>query len=249
MNPIAELTLSALRDLDVLDVPHYAGALVAACEKAPPPFGTREYGEIFREAAADADWLAASLVENAWGEGDGATRLWSLAASTPDPMVAAQVRQHAIDEARHARWYVAMLHLVFPNAVDVSQHAVLDALSPGYTNQGIPEARAGSPFAKAVTLDDLIQMNIAEVRTCVHHLLQRSMLVPYCAEARRGRLLPLLDSLLEDEKKHVAYTAKLIERYARNGPVDLVYDLTAERLRDFNAITNEDLGRRVFEST
>lgn len=249
MNIIAELTISALRDLQITNVPHYADSLAAACDKWKPPFGAKAYGEIFREVAADPVWLAANLVENAKREGDGSGRLWSLAACTEDSSRSAQVKQHAIDESRHARWYLAMLDIVFPNAVEESMRPHLDLVSPGYTNQSPLVPVEGSPFAHSVTLDDLIQMNIAEIRTCVHHLLQRSMLLAYCEPQMHGKLMPLLDALLLDEKKHVGYTALLIEEHARRGEVDAVRALTAERLRDFNEITEDDLGRRVFEST
>src|SRR5512143_2278468 len=99
MNIIAELTLSGLKDLQVNDVPHYTEALVAACDKSPPPFGAKAYGEIFREVASDPHWLAANLIENAEREGDGSGRLWSLAACTSDELLSSQVKQHAIDES------------------------------------------------------------------------------------------------------------------------------------------------------
>jgi hypothetical protein len=249
MNVIAELTISALRDLQITAVPHYTEALVAACDLSPPPYGAKSYGEIFRDAASDPSWLAASLIENAWREGDGSGRLWSLAACTAEGSMSAQVKQHAIDESRHSRWYIAMLDIVFPNAVDPSMRPDLEKLSPGYTIQSPLAPVPGSPFAHAVTLDDLIQMNIAEIRTCVHHLLQRPMLLAYCEPSQRGRLMPLLDSLLYDEKKHVAYTALLIDEHGRNGEADAVRALTAERLHDFNQVTYDELDRRVFEST
>ena len=70
------------------------------------------------------------------------------------------------------------------------------------------EAHAGSPYASAITLDDLIQMNIAEIRTLVHHILQRPMLLAYCAPERRRRLARLHDQLRLDEVRHIGYTAR-----------------------------------------
>src|SRR5439155_25597613 len=118
--------------------------------------------------------------------------------------------------------------------------------SPGYTSQSPMGAHDDSPYAHPITVDDLIQMNIAEIRTRVHHLLQRPMLLAHCAAERRDRLARILDVLLFDETRHIAYTAALIEDFACKGETERVKQLMQERLSDFNAITREELGRNVF---
>jgi hypothetical protein len=247
VNIAAQLTLEALGPHGVAAWSHYRNALITACRKAPPPFGTKDYDKIYRDVARDPNWMAISLIQNAQGEGEGSTHLWDLAACTPDARVAAQVKAHAIDESRHAKAYVAMLDLTFPGLVDNEFHAQLTSLSPGYTQRSPLEPHEGSPYASAITLDDLIQMNIAEIRTLVHHLLQRPLLLGHCAPERRPRLARLHDSLRLDEVRHIAYTAALIEEFAHHGEADAVKRLMQERMSDFNAITNEDLGRTVFE--
>jgi len=248
MNIVAELTVKALRDHAGDACPHYRQALISACKKSPPPFGARGYGDIYRDAATDPYWLATSLMTNAQREGEGAEHLWDLAACTPDARIAWQIRQHAIDESRHSRAYIAMLDLVFPGAVDEEFHAQLTTLSPAYTRQSSLLPQDGSPYAHPITVDELIQMNIAEIRTRVHHLLQRPMLLAHCPADRRKRLVRMLDTLLLDETRHIAYTAALIEEFARNGQAVQVKQLMRERLSDFNAITNEEMERNVFES-
>jgi hypothetical protein len=247
VNIAAELTLEALRVHVGAVWPHYRDALITVCQKAPPPFGTNDYGKIYLDAARDPSWMAISLIENAQGEGEGSGHLWDLAGCTLDVRVAAQVKAHAIDESRHAKAYVAMLGLTFPGVVDNDFRAQLTSLSPGYTQRSPLEPREGSPYASAITLDDLIQMNIAEIRTLVHHLLQRPMLLGHCAPERRHRLAHLHDRMRLDEVRHIAYTAALIEEFAHRGEAGAVKRLMQERMNDFNAITNEDLGRNVFE--
>ena len=246
MNIVANLTIKALQTHGSDAWPHYRHALITACKKSPPLFGTRSYGDIYRDAATDPYWLATSLMSNGEREGKGAGQLWDLAACTPDNRVAAQIRQHAIDESRHARVYIALLDLVFPGAVDGEFHAQLATLSPGYTRSSPLLPHGGSPYAHAITLDELIQMNIAEIRTRVHHLLQRPMLLAHCPASHRERLVMILDTLLFDETRHIAYTAALIEEFAGKGDAQRVKQLTQERLSDFNAITNEEMGENVF---
>jgi len=248
MNIVAELTIRALRAGHGDDWSHYQQALIVACTKAPPPFGMKRYGDIYRDAAIDPYWMATSLMTNAHREGEGAGQLWDLAACTSDARVAGHIVQHAIDESRHARAYIAMLDLAFPGAVNEEFHAQLTTLSPGYTRLSPRQPHEGSPYAHPITLDELIQMNIAEIRTRVHHLLQRPMLLAHCSPERRDRLERILDVLLADETRHIAYTAALIEEFARDGEAESVKRLMQERLSDFNTITIDDLGRNVFES-
>jgi hypothetical protein len=247
VNIAAELTLGALREHGWAVWAYYGDALTTACRKAPPPFGTKEYEKIYRDVASDPSWMAMSLIQNAQGEGEGSGHLWDLAACTPDVRVAAQVKAHAIDESRHAKAYVAMLELTFPSVVDDELRAQLNFLSPGYNQRSPLEPHKGSPYASAITLDDLIQMNIAEIRTLVHHIIQRPMLLAYCAPERQDRLGRLHDRLRLDEVRHIGYTAALIEQFAHGGEADAVKRLMQERMSDFNALTKEDLGRGGFE--
>jgi hypothetical protein len=245
---VTEVALGLMRRLEPgIALPAYERSLAQACADAPPPFGMAEYGDVYRASATDAGWLAVSLLTNADREGDGAQRLWSLAACTEDRSLSAQLKQHAIDESKHSRMYLRLVDLVFDGAVDADFRKELEALSPGYTDSLNPKPKVGSPFAHSVTVDDLIQMNIAEIRTTVHHLLQRPMLVLHCPRDRRPRLLKALDVLLRDEVRHVLYTGALIEAQAAQVGEVAITELFAQRVQDFNAVTRAELERRVFE--
>ena len=246
MDFVAEMTL---RDLGLEEpespLARYRGALISACAIAPPPFGTRRYGEIYRTAALDPGWVAETIIKSAEREGDGSTRLWSLASCTDDGEIRGAVKQHAIDEARHARWYLAVLDLVFPGAVERRLRRQLNALSPGYKEDSVLEPVPGSPFAHAVSVDDLVQMNIAEIRTSVNQRLQRPVLRALCHPARIARLDRLLDRLLLDEIRHVAYSARLIERLATESQESLD-DLMLARIQQFNELTCSEIEDKVF---
>lgn len=249
MNIIAEMVADWLGEQVIDSLPNYYRALKNACEEFPPPFGEKYYGDIYRGVAGYAEWLASSLIVNAAGEGDGSTRLWELASFTPDKYISDQVKQHSIDEARHARWYLVILDLTFPGATNKKFRSQLETLSPGYTLTSPPATDTTSPFAHAITIDDLIQMNIAEIRTCVHHLFQRPILLVHCSPSRHKKLIRLLDSLLSDEIKHISYTARLIEDLSAEDCGISVDELMKERLNDFNEITRNDLDNKVFELT
>lgn len=227
------------------ECPRYVRALELACAAHAPPFDTRHYAQVYSQAAGHGQWLAVSLMTNAQREGDGATRLWSLAACCDDARQRALLKKHAVDESRHALAYLAMLDLVFPGAVNAQFRAELDTLSPRYALAQEVQAVPGSPYAHPPTLDDFVQMNIAEIRTSIHHLMQRKALRAHCPEENWGRVQKVLDSLLQDELDHVGYTAVLIEEGMDDGgKVDALY---GRRLQDFNAITLGELGRLAFD--
>jgi hypothetical protein len=191
--------------------------------------------------------MAVSLITNAEREGDGARRLWSLAACSDDIDERYRLKCHAIDESRHALLYLALLDLTFPNAVSPPFRLELEGLSPRYSMNQRLVAVEGSPYAKKPSIDDFLQMNIAEIRTTVHHIMQRPALAAHCSRENRSRITAIQDSLLRDELYHVAYTAVLIERIARAAKFDEVSRLFRQRFSDFNKITTEELGEGVFD--
>jgi hypothetical protein len=244
VDTVAALTLDALSAHGTESLSGYAACLRAACLAVPPPFGEDWYGDKYRAVSEDPQWLAASLVANAQVEGDGARKLWNLVSRTGDGNIAAQVRVHAVDESRHARLYIAMLDIAFPDAVSEELRPALSALSPGYTVKDRPTGMEQSPIEWVH--DEIIQMNLGEIRTRIHQLLLRPVLRAWCAEPARPRLQRVLDSLLRDETLHIQYTARLIEQMIQEGAGDFVRQTMAKRLAEFNDITLTEVGLQRF---
>ncbi len=243
MSFIASNTIEALRDCGTEELPRYEGALLAACEADPPPYGQAWYGDLYREVAMDPLWLAGSLIANAEKEGEGSRKLWDLVARTSDKSVAEAIRQHAIDESRHALLYIAMCDLVFPEAIDATLREHVEAISPRFSSQDFPSDKQKAAIESVV--DELIQMNIGEIRTRIHQLLLRPVIREYCPVEKQGKLQRVLDSLLNDETRHIQYTARLIDEIAHRYP-DLVLSTTCRRLEEFNKITLSEVGELRF---
>jgi rubrerythrin len=245
---VFELTISGMRASGGGELPFFEDALGAAFTAHPAPFDQAWYGELFRAKADDPTWLATSLILNAEKEGEGARRLWQMAAATAAPDAAAQIRRHAVDEARHARIYLRMLDAVFADCADAELRAHLDAIAPTYSLREAP-APSATPDAEERTLDGLIQMNLGEIRTRVNQLLLEPVLLARCPEELRPRLARLLGSIIRDETRHIHYTGALIERAARAGGGGLARDLLDYRMRQFCALTLEEVGRGDFEGS
>ena len=245
MNIVAKMTLEALAERNNNNLQKYADTLCTACEMTPPPFGMFWYGEKYRQVACEPHWLANSLIANAAKEGEGSRKLWDLTSRTGIPEVADQIRHHAIDESRHARLYITMLDIAFPDAIDDNFRSSLHALSPGYTVKDSPEPSL--PSSEAIVLDEIIQMNIGEIRTRIHQLLLRPMILTHCPEENYINLTRILDSLLADETKHIEYTAQLIEEFIEKGHSQFVYQTMQRRLAEFNQITLTEVGELTFD--
>lgn len=226
---------------------HYLDAVDGAVAAYPPPFDSPAYAELYEQASADGHWLAISLMTNAEREGDGATRLWSLAACASDERHRALLKKHAVDESRHATAYLTLLDLTFPGSVTAEFREELDGLSPKFSMRQDVRAIADSPYARIPELDDFVQMNIAEIRTTIHHLMQRDALQAHCPPEHWPRAEKVLDSLLLDELDHVGYTAEIIETMTCGENAAKTSALYGQRLNDFNKITLDELSKLVFD--
>lgn len=247
MNVIAELTVTSLRDLGDAPLSGYEAKLTSVCDEHPPAFGAGWYGDRFRKMCLDRHWFIDSLASNTAKEAEGARRIWEMASRTGDPGVVEHLRQHAIDEARHARYYIAMIGLAFPSLVKEETRADLLKFVPEYTEKSHP-VRSDIVTPPEAILDELIQMNVGEIRTRVHQLLLRPVITAYCPPENRTRLTKLLDSLLLDETRHVAYTAKLIDRAVADGEGDWVTDIMRLRWPQFNGITMTEMESNTFDA-
>lgn len=249
MKAIAELTIAGMREYSSEPLPQFEALLCSVFETYPAPFGQAWYGDLYREKARDPEWFAASLVINAEKEGEGARRLWQMAAETAEPATARQIRRHAVDEARHANLYLAMLGTTFPDCADEETTRYFRTISPNYRVKDAPEAAAACADPRQ-TLDGLVQMNIGELRTRIHQLMLEPVLLAYCpAQADRRKLISMLRSIIRDETKHIHYTAVLLEQAARAGHGKLVRDLMFWRARQFCELTLDEVGQGSFEGS
>jgi hypothetical protein len=237
MDAAAKLTADSLAaSFPGSDVSAYVELLAEAFDTHPPPFSSAEYGDRYRECARDREWVALSLVANAQKEGEGARQLLLLAGECPEPATAEKIRLHAIDESRHADMYLALLGLVFPDAIiDETERAALAAISPKLRpNERLP-AREKIPYASV--LDEVVQMNIGEIRTCINQLLARPVLELLCPEPNRAKSSRLMQNLLADENSHIHYTATVLCDALRSGHRALVRERFLARVPQFNRFT------------
>jgi hypothetical protein len=241
MNVVAEITLEALKQHQLGPLERYGQCLRANFEAHPPPFSASWYGERFRELARDPEWFANIIVGNASTEGWGASKLWLLAGKTHEEPISGLIRQHARDEARHSRLYSHMVDLVFPGTVTEAVRTEFKTLAPRFRIGDRPEHLP--PYSHQQVLDNLLQMNVAEIRTMVNQLLVRPVLLTYCPEASRAQVTRMLDRLMWDETRHVGYTAQLMEQALASQDAEFILDTALLRFTQFNEMTLGEVGR------
>jgi hypothetical protein len=225
------------------DYANYLRALERAARTVGPVFAGQEYAGVFSDVSGIPEWMVVSLITNAEREGDGATRLWSMASRTAASGYRARLQEHAVDESRHSLLYLSLLDLCFPSSVEARFRRELASLSPRLSMHSELRVFPGSPYGRPASLDDFVQMNIAELRTTLHHVLQRRALEKHCPPAAWPRVRKILDSLLNDELYHVAYTAEIIN----GAPAHTLEELMHQRVDDFDRITRGELCQRTFE--
>lgn len=217
--------------------PKYWSAASKAFAAVDPPFGLAWYGELFRKYALDLSWLANLLILNAQKEADGARQLWAFAGRIGNEHCRQKVRLHAIDESHHADFYISILGLVFPDSYSQEQLQEYHKISPGFKTSDQVETTPASH--ENAVMDEIIQMNIGEIRTLINQLLMKPVLSVLCPEKNRERFVKLTDALCADEASHIAYTADLIESLGEQGFVTSMYE---RRLSDFKQITLKEVG-------
>lgn len=218
----------------------YLTALRAALWEAPLPFGTDVYADHYREASADGQWLAVSLISKAENAGDRARVAWSLAAGSIEPGERRVLKRYAVDASQHVLANVGLLDLVFPDMISTEFRRDLETLCPHYSMGHAPDNVGEAGHGGPPTIDDFLQMNIAGLRMAVCAEMERHSVVSHCPAENRLPAVAALESLFQNGLRHVADTAVLIARRSRGGePADL-WPVFSAALRQFDRRTSEE---------
>jgi hypothetical protein len=236
----AQDVLSAIRGHLDDDVPLYTDSLTGAFAASEPVFTRKRYADFFWHCASTVPgWLAQVMLANAIKESDGAAQLlllWKVVHSYKD--AEEQILAHAKDEARHSRLFVHLAQLAFPGMLHPYR---MDEVRSSLTVIEEKDCqKADREIREDVLMDHLVQMNIGEIRTRIHMHLLAPVVHALAPEENKTAVRRILEGLAHDEVRHIAYTAKLMETWARNGASKAIEALYQHRLWDFNVITVQE---------
>lgn len=239
--------LEVIRDYLQADLPLYSDSLIAAFREVEPVFAGERYAEFFWHCASTVPgWIARVALTNGKAESEGSEKLFDLWQHVDyDPNAEEQVLAHAKDEARHSRIFVALTQRAFPDSFSDEYLTRFEAALPDVRKA--EQVKAEGRIPEDHLIDHLVQMNIGEIRTRLHMHLFAPVIFGMAPPANKLAVRRLLEGLVRDEVRHIGYTARLMEDWARDGAEDLIRRLYASRLRTFNRITYEQTASAVHQ--
>jgi hypothetical protein len=227
------------------DCSHYLSALAGAFNAAQPIFVHADYEKFFWLCATTAPgWLQTVVLQSALSESDGAGLLFKTwAAITYNKEVEDGLLSHAKDEAYHSRVFLQLVKDVFPNYLKPEQ---ADEIRSSLIVRNDVE-KSGLHLPEDIAVDYLVQINLSEVRTLMNLHLIAPLLCTLAPSDRREIVEKRLRSLQTDELRHISYTAHLMEGWATSGDAELVADLFARNMGEFNTYTVMGTKRAIEE--
>jgi len=234
MRPRAKEALESVQHALQDDCPKYGAIFARSLEMIDPVFFSDEYEEFFWHCSTTIpNWLPRVLSVCATTEGNGAHGLLDIWRSVDffeeaeDGLLA-----HDKDEAGHARLFIQLAKLVYP---DNYAEGVIDGLAGSLrpvTRED--QVKSGKCIDARMLLDYLVQLNIVEMRTRIHlHFLAPNYynMAPACSQPKVERILNSLDA---DETRHMCYTARLIEQMVDKCEIERMAGIYACRLGDYH---------------
>ena len=248
-NGILSSTLSAIYSNGFSRLDVYEKLIGKAFSSTNIPFEEPWYGQLYSEKAKDLKWLASSLIINAEKEAEGARQLWKMANKVNNNRWSNLIRQHAIDEARHAKIYLRLFELIFPGSADNDLQNYFATLAPKYSMNEIDKGNIDQSLMldEDQLIDQIIQINIREIRTRANQLLLEKALKYCCTEESRSKVEYLLKSVITDETRHIHYTAVLLEELITNANANRVTNIAIFRMNQFCQLTLEETGKGCFD--
>lgn len=236
---VSEL-LDILREFTNHDLPYYSCFLREAFEAVQPVFMRKRYAEFFWNCSTSVPGYIERVIENSSvGEAEGSVKLFELWRGVDyNKQVANQILRHALDEARHSGIFLRLTNTVFPEFLTGDDIALRKSNLPD--TKALQRKDVSDNITRVPEhhlIDHLVQMNIGEIRTRLHMHLFAPILYNLAPDAKRQQVRGWLSGLVNDELRHIAYTALLMEQWAEDGNAKLIGSLYRSRLAIFNHIT------------
>lgn len=239
---VGRLTASALGHTGQKDRPHYLSLLDDAFVAAPPVYGEKWFGDLFRTLGRNPNWVASLMASDSYMEGYSAGRLWQYAGVLDNPMLSQSMLRHADDEARHSRIFTKTLFKTFPSLENPTLLDELNRNAPDLDRHPSYPDDFPSPSEEEI-LNSMILINLFEIKALVLGKLMQPLAVAHAPEDHKRVVSRMLGAIVGDEAHHIRYSADFIEHACQQGHRDVV----ATALRDFQQTLNEVTARELHD--
>ncbi len=223
-NIVSDIVIAKLSDPTLPPLDLYFEALKESCEASPPPFGEQWFGNNFRSHSVDANWFADLLSRDSYMEGYSAKQIYAYAHSVENQRIAESLKRHAMDEASHSKVFVRFLCMLFPQAMDEANLAIVKGYSPDLTQINFTHTdELKESMDNDSVLSTLVQINLFEIQALFLQFLLKPCVMAYCPKEHAGAAEALCNRLISDELNHIRYTANFIQEAADSGSKDLIF--------------------------
>jgi hypothetical protein len=184
----------------------YLSALQFALQEEPPPFGTDLYADNFREAAKEGQWLLIAIISRAESAAGQSRAAWAHAGASTAQLEHQILKSFAVDLSRHVLVNLDLLDLVFPKALQTDFRKELRGLCPRFA----ADDAITNPAQNQPPVEALMQINFEVLRLISRAEMERRSIGVHCPRGNRSAVATMLEQLLEDQRRHYAYSAMLI---------------------------------------
>ena len=237
MDHVAEV-LDSIKTRANSDLPRFSSLFLGSTKEVEPVYFTKPYEDFFWQCATTIpNWLPRVVAACASTEGKGAHALLAIWSRVSGHRTAeAGLLQHAKDEAAHARLFVQLARLAFPENYETGSLDELEqSLQPVTRDILVKSDR--DPVSDRMLIDYMMQLNIVEIRTRLHLRMLAPMYYALTPSDKKPRVERILAALERDEMSHITYTACVIEDWASNHDTEHLAGVYTCRLQNYNEHT------------
>ena len=245
---VCKFVAESLQPEQYCQVSKYFDALDRACQASSPTYATREFGDAFRQSARDPDWLVNLLVSDADMEGYSASRLWEYAHTLLNTDLGGLMCRHAWDEAKHSRMFAEILFLVFPSLDSPELRAELRSYSPVFSAIETENSDGHVKDSSDELLNSLVLVNLFETKALILAQLLKPVVVAYAPATVASKVSKMMDIIIDDESRHIFYTARELERLATSFESEKAWQALADFQQTMNEVTDGELEREALAS-
>lgn len=226
------------------DLPNFSDCIRAAFAEVDAVFWREQYLAFFWKCVTTVPgYVQSVIIANSVAESDGSRGLHDLWTRVRGSELEDGIRNHFQDESRHARLFLHLTDLAFPEFLQPTEMA--DRKARLFNSQAASKEKSEAAASVEYVIDNMVQMNIGEIRTRAHMFMIGPVLTALAPRGNKERVDGILSGLVYDEVTHIGYTAVLMEQMCQDGHKKLIADFYKRRLRDFNVYTIEQTRRSL----
>lgn len=219
------------------DLSYYVSILRKNFSETEPIFMKNDYTSFFLDCSKIVKgWLPEVILANAYSESEGSEKLLEIWQRTNfDAGIENEILYHTKDEARHSRLFIKLL-LDF-NIDEISRKKI-NNISKNLTKIDRSKLiKVDIKTHEAHFIDEIIQINLGEIRTLVHMHFLGPVIFSLTKPERKDKTSEIIQGLANDEIIHISYAARIINNWCKDGNYIIANNIFKNRNYFFNLFT------------